>query len=463
MMANEPLLIRGARLIDPSTGMDMIGDILVVDGNIQRAGPAIRNGDVPSGCRVIEASGLLACPGFIDLHVHFREPGYEDKETIATGSLAAARGGFTTVCCMPNTDPAMDNASVVDYVLRRAREADLIRVLPIGCVTKGREGKELAELWELSQAGAVGFSDDGSPVADPNLMRQALAYSSSLGLPIIQHAEDPNLSQDAPVNEGELSNRLGLRGWPAAAEETMVARDIALTQLTGGRLHLAHLSTAGSVELVRQAKERDLPITAEVAPHHLTLNERWVQGHDEERPLSGPLTSTAYDTNAKVNPPLRTERDVEALITGLRDGTIDAIATDHAPHVVTDKLVTLDDAAFGISGLETALGALMGLVHQSHLTLNILVERLTAGPARLLGQRYTSLGTIREGATADIVLVDPDRDWVVRGEEFASKGKNTPLEGMTLRGMVVATISGGRIVHSVLLDAQPVAVGEANG
>lgn len=463
MMANEPLLIRGARLIDPSTGTDMIGDILVVDGNIQRAGPAIRNGDVPSGCRVIEASGLLACPGFIDLHVHFREPGYEDKETIATGSLAAARGGFTTVCCMPNTDPAMDNASVVDYVLRSAREADLIRVLPIGCVTKGREGKELAELWELSQAGAVGFSDDGSPVADPNLMRQALAYSSSLGLPIIQHAEDPNLSQGAPVNEGELSNRLGLRGWPAAAEETMVARDIALAQLTGGRLHLAHLSTAGSVELVRQAKERDLPITAEVAPHHLTLNERWIQGHDEEGPLSGPLTSTAYDTNAKVNPPLRTERDVEALITGLRDGTIDAIATDHAPHVVTDKLVTLDDAAFGISGLETALGALMGLVHQSHLTLNILVERLTAGPARLLGEKYASLGTIREGVTADIVLVDPDREWVVRVEEFASKGKNTPLEGMTLRGMVVATIRGGRIVHSVLLDAQPVTVGEANG
>jgi len=463
MIANEPLLIRGARLIDPSTGMDMIGDILVMDGNIQRAGSAIRNGDVPSGCRVIEASGLLACPGFIDLHVHFREPGYEDKETIATGSLAAARGGFTTVCCMPNTDPAMDNASVVDYVLRRAREADLIRVLPIGCVTKGREGKELAELWELSQAGAVGFSDDGSPVADPNLMRQALAYSSSLGLPIIQHAEDPNLSQDAPVNEGELSNRLGLRGWPAAAEETMVARDIALAQLTGGQLHLAHLSTAGSVNLVRQAKERNQPITAEVTPHHLTLNERWVQGHDEEGPLSGPLTSTAYDTNAKVNPPLRTERDVAALITGLRDGTIDAIATDHAPHVVTDKLVSLNDAAFGISGLETALGALMGLVRQSDLTLNILVERLTAGPARLLGEKYASLGTIREGATADIVLVDPDREWVVRVGEFASKGKNTPLEGMTLRGMVVATISGGRIVHSVLLDAQPMAVGEANG
>jgi dihydroorotase len=463
MIANEPLLIRGARLIDPSTGMDMIGDILVMDGNIQRAGSAIRNGDVPSGCRVIEASGLLACPGFIDLHVHFREPGYEDKETIATGSLAAARGGFTTVCCMPNTDPAMDNASVVDYVLRRAREADLIRVLPIGCVTKGREGKELAELWELSQAGAVGFSDDGSPVADPNLMRQALAYSSSLGLPIIQHAEDPNLSQDAPVNEGELSNRLGLRGWPAAAEETMVARDIALAQLTGGQLHLAHLSTAGSVNLVRQAKERNQPITAEVTPHHLTLNERWVQGHDEEGPLSGPLTSTAYDTNAKVNPPLRTERDVAALITGLRDGTIDAIATDHAPHVVTDKLVSLNDAAFGISGLETALGALMGLVRQSDLTLNILVERLTAGPARLLGEKYASLGTIREGGTADIVLVDPDREWVVRVGEFASKGKNTPLEGMTLRGMVVATISGGRIVHSVLLDAQPMAVGEANG
>ena len=463
MTAGEPLLIRGANLVDPSTGMDLVGDILVVDGRIQRAGPAIRNGDVPRGSRVIEANGLLACPGFIDLHVHFREPGYEDKETIATGCLAAARGGFTTVCCMPNTNPAMDNASVVDYVLRRASEADLIRVLPIGCVTKAGAGKELAELWELSQAGAVGFSDDGSPVADPHLMRQALTYSRNLGLPIIQHAEDPSLSQDAPVNEGELSNRLGLRGWPAAAEETMVARDIALTELTGGRLHLAHLSTAGSVELVRQAKERALPVTAEVAPHHLTLNESWVRGHDEAGPLSGPLTLAAYDTNAKVSPPLRTDRDVEALIAGLRDGTIDAIATDHAPHVVTDKLVTLDDAAFGISGLETALGALMGLVHKGDLTLNVLVERLTAGPAGLLGEGYSSLGTIREGAPADIALIDPDREWVVKSEEFASKGKNTPLEGITLRGMVVATIAGGKVVHSMMADAQPVAMGEASG
>ena len=448
------MLIRGARLLDPSTGMDQEGDLLVVDELIQQVGAVVRDGDVPPGCKVIPGAGLIACPGFIDLHAHLREPGYEHKETIATGVLAAAWGGFTTVCCMPNTSPAIDNASVVEYVLRRAKEANVVRVLPIGCVTKGRAGQELAEMWELAQAGVVGFSDDGSPMADAHLMRQALAYTRGLGLPVINHCEDLGLSQGASVNEGWLSNRLGLRGWPAPAEEVMVARDIALAELTGGRLHLAHLSTAGSVELVRQARERGIQVTAEVTPHHLTLDERWVLGHNQDGPLDGPITAAAYDTAAKVNPPLRTQRDVDALIAGLQDGVIDAIATDHAPHAVTDKLVTYDDAAFGISGLETALGALLGLVHRGELGLDVLVERLTAGPARVLGKEYEHLGTLRQGTTADVVLFDPQQEWVVLGEELASKGKNTPLEGVTLRGRVGATVAEGRLVYSAPGSAQ---------
>ena len=355
------------------------------------------------------------------------------------------------------TNPPMDSSSVVEYVLGKAREAGTVRVLPIGCVSKGRAGHELAEMWEMAQAGVVGFSDDGSPVADPHLMRQALSYSSGLGLPIINHCQDTGLSQEGVVNEGWLSHRLGLRGWPAAAEDVMVARDIALAELTGGRLHLAHLSTAGSVELVRRAKERGLPVTAEVTPHHLTLDESWVVGHDKEGPLAGPLGLSAYDTNSKVNPPLRTRRDAEALIAGLRDGVIDAIATDHAPHAITDKLVTFDDAEFGISGLETALGALMGLVHRGEISLNLLVERLTVGPQRVLGdppQADKHLGTLRQGAPADVVLFDPEQEWLVRSEDMVSKGKNTPLDGVTLRGRVVATVAGGRLLYSALPESE---------
>ena len=451
----EALLVRGARIVDPSAGLDQEGDLLVVGGRIHHVGSSVRDGDIPPGCGVVSGVGLVACPGFIDLHAHFREPGYEHKETVATGSMAAARGGFTTVCCMPNPNPPMDSSSVVEYVLGKAREAGTVRVLPIGCVSKGRAGHELAEMWEMAQAGVVGFSDDGSPVADPNLMRQALTYSRGLGLPIINHCQDTGLSQGGVVNEGWLSHRLGLHGWPAAAEEVMVARDIALAELTGGRLHLAHLSAAGSVELVRRAKERGIPITAEVTPHHLTLDESWVLGHDKDGPLAGSLTLLAYDTNGKVNPPLRTRRDQEALIGGLRDGVIDAIATDHAPHAITDKLVTFDDAEFGISGLETALGALLGLVRRGDISLEVLVERLTLGPQRVLGDGYKQLGTLRRGAPADVVLFDPDQEWLVRADEFASKGKNTPLEGVTLKGKVVATIAGGKLVYSALPELQP--------
>ncbi len=452
MNGANSLLIRDVRLIDPHRGMDEAGDLLIVDGVIKQAGGTVRNGHAPPGCRVIQGDGLVACPGFIDLHVHLREPGYEDRETVATGVEAAVRGGFTTICAMPNTNPAMDNASTVEFVLRQAAAAGKARVLPIGSVTKGRAGKELAEMWELAQSGAVGFSDDGSPVADSHLMRQALAYAGGLGLPVMQHSEDTELSQGAPVNEGHISNRLGLRGWPAAAEETMIARDISLAQLTGGHLHVAHLTTAGAVDLVRLAKQQGIKVTAEVTPHHLVLDESWALGHDKDGPLSGPLGTEAYDTLSKVNPPLRTKRDVEALVAGLRDGTIDAIATDHAPQTVIDKLVTYDDAAYGFSGLETALGLLMRLVHGGQVELSALVAGLTTGTLSVLGREYVHLATLQEGTTADVVLFDPEKEWVVRSEEFASKGKNTPLEGVALKGRVAATIAGGRIVHSEVTE-----------
>ena len=454
MTEGSPILIRGARLIDPTTGSDTVGDLLIIDGVIHSARKNIRDGSIPPGTSVVAHPGLAVCPGFVDLHAHFREPGFEDHETIQTGVQAAARGGFTTVCCMPNTRPAMDNASVVDYVLKRAREADGIRVLPIGCVSKKREGKELAELWEMAQSSVVAFSDDGSPVATAHLMRQALSYAQGLALPVIDHCEDLTLTKDAPVNEGWLSNRLGLAGWPAVAEETIVARDIELANLTKGHLHLAHLTTARSVAMVRRAKERGLPVTAEVTPHHLTLSEEWVLGHDDNGPITGPLSTHAYDTSTKVNPPLRTQQDIEALLLGLADGTIDAIATDHAPHAITAKLVSYDDAAFGISGLETAFGALMQLVHDGSLSMSTLIARLTTGPLQILPQEYLELGSLREGTTADLVLFDTDQVWTVRGEDFASKGKTTPLEGVALRGQVMGTISGGRMIHSSLKQSQ---------
>ncbi len=451
----EALLIRSARILDPSTGMDQVGDLLVMDGRIQQVGETVRDGDVPLGCRVVQGEGLVVCPGFIDLHCHLREPGYEDRETIATGSLAAALGGFTTVCCMPNTTPPMDSAGIVEFVKRKARQAGRVRVLPIGCVSKGRQGRELAELWELAQAGVIGYSDDGSPVADSNLMRQALSYTSALGLPIINHCEDQALTAGASINEGWVSNRLGLVGWPGVAEEGMVARDIALTELTGGTLHVAHVTTARSVELVRRAKERGLRVTAEVTPHHLTLTDEWVLGHDPVGTLDMPVTLDAYDSTAKVNPPLRGQADVEALIAGLREGVIDAIATDHAPYSVTEKAVPLEEAGWGISGLETAVGALLMLVHRREIDLMSLVARLTTGPGSFLGDAYEGLTTLRAGTEADLILLDPDAEWVVRTDSFVSKGKNSPLEGVTLRGRVVMTVVDGGVIYE-LVDGVPV-------
>ena len=387
------LLIKGGRLIDPSQGIDGIADLLVEDGVVSGMAQHI---DPPEHAEVIDATGMIVSPGFIDVHCHLREPGFEDKETIATGTLAAARGGFTTVCAMPNTNPTMDTASTLEYVLRKARDEAAVRVLPIGCVTKQSKGAELAEMGELAEAGAIGFSDDGNPVVNSNIMRQALSYSSALGLPIINHCEEPSLFHGGSMNEGWISNRLGIKGIPNSAEDIMVARDINLAELTGGRYHVAHLSTAGALELVRRAKERGMKnVTAEVTPHHLTLTDEAILGRTADGSNGSgayaPLTSAAYDTTAKVNPPLREQADMEAMIQGLRDGVIDLIATDHAPHNRTDKECTFHEAAFGISTLETALGQLMALVHSGAIDLPLLIEKMTLAPARFL--RRTDIGT----------------------------------------------------------------------
>jgi dihydroorotase len=438
------ILLQSPRIIAPSQGLDVVGDVLIQDGKILSAGERLASGAIPDGCQVIPASGLVACPGFIDLHCHLREPGFEYKETVATGTRAAARGGFTTLCCMPNTEPPIDNAAVVDFVLRRARSEGLVRVWPIGCVTKGRKGKELAEMEELVTAGVVAFSDDGDPVYDPHLMRLALTYSLDLGRPISNHCQERSLSRAGVMAEGWVATRLGLPGIPAAAEEAMIARDIALAELTGGRLHLAHLSAAGSVSLVRQAKERGIAVTAEVCPHHVTITDQWALGAREIDAEAAGLHS--YDTFTKVYPPLRSQQDVDTLVSALAEGVIDCVATDHAPHELASKQVTYQEAAFGISVLETALGSLLQLVHQGKIGLSDLIERLTVGPARVLGPDFTELATLKPGTPADVVLFDPEREWVVDTREFASKGKNTPLEGVRLKGQVLATLVEGRVV-----------------
>ena len=443
MAQAQQILIKGGRLIDPSQRIDRISDLLLADGVVSASAPHI---DPPEHARIIDAAGLVVAPGFIDLHCHLREPGFEDKETIATGTLAAARGGFTTVCAMPNTNPTMDTRATLEYVLRKARDEGVARVLPIGCVTKRSAGVELAEMGELAEAGAIGFSDDGNPVADSNIMRQALSYASALDLPVINHCEEPALFHGGAMNEGWVSNRLGVKGIPNSAEDIMVARDIALAELTGGRYHVAHMSTAGALEHVRRAKERGTAaVTCEVTPHHLTLTDEAALGDAGAGGAYAPLTPAAYDTFAKVNPPLRVQADVDAMIAGLRDGVIDIIATDHAPHNLTDKQCTFQEAAFGISVLETALGQLMSLVHSGAIGLPLLIEKLTYAPARIL--RRPDLGALKIGAPADVVLIDPNAQWIVDTAKFASKGKNTPLNGATLRGRIAATLVAGKIAY----------------
>ena len=432
------LIVRGGRVIDPAHRLDQVADVVVEGGRIAYIGDSAgREGTV------LDARGAVVSPGFVDIHTHLREPGQEYKETIATGALAAGHGGFTTVCAMPNTVPPVDNRSVVEFIQRQARGVS-VRVLVIGCVTRGRAGKELAEMGELADAGCVGFSDDGSPVADPALMRRALEYASAFHLPIINHPEEPSLAAGGVMHEGWVATRLGLRGQPAAAEEAMVARDIQLADLTGAHVHLTHLSTVGSVELVRQAKRRGLRVTADVTPHHLTLTHEAV--------LDAPgVEGAAYDTNAKVHPPLRTRADVDACVEGLRDGTLDAVATDHAPHAVTDKLCEFDAAAPGLTGLETALGLVLRVVGAGGITLPEALGRMTVGPVRALGLERCvgtpGLGTLQPGAPADLVVFDPTSLWTVTAASLRSRGKNTPLIGTELQGRVLLTVAGGSVVY----------------
>lgn len=441
MTSDRPILIKGGRVVDPSQGIDRIADVAIGDGKIL----GVDSGAELEHAQVIDAAGMIVCPGFIDLHTHLREPGFEYKETIETGTAAAARGGFTTVCAMPNTSPVMDSRSIVDFVLAKAAEEGVVRVLPIGAVTKGSKGKELAEMGELAEAGAIGFSDDGHPVSDDNVMRQALGYASSLGLPIINHAEVTSLSSGGVMNEGWVATRLGLKGIPSSAEEIMVARDIELARLTGGRVHIAHASTAGTIDLVRRGKDDGIDVTCEVTPHHLTLTDEKVMGHLGASGTFDVLTEAAYDTNSKVAPPLRSREDVEAMLEALSEGVVDFIATDHAPHGTVEKQTTFEDAANGISNLETALGSVMELVHTSSVPLPVLIEKLTASPAGFLGR--SNLGTLKTGSLADVTIIDPEIEWVVEPSEFCSKGKNTPLAGSTLKGRVVATVFEGQVVY----------------
>jgi dihydroorotase len=420
------LLIRNGRVVDPANGLDAPADVLVADGLVRRVGPALA---APAGTAVVDAGGRVVAPGFIDIHVHLREPGYEYKETIATGTRAAAAGGFTAVACMANTSPVNDTRAVTDYVLAQARTGGVVRVYPIGAVSRGLEGRELAELGELAEAGCVAYSDDGRPVMDSGLFRRALEYAQAFGKPIVSHAEDLHLAEGGVMHEAFVSTDLGLRGIPAAAEEVMVARDIALAELTGHRLHVAHVSTAAAVRLIRDAKARGVPVTGEVTPHHLLLTDEAMR---------------TYDTNAKMAPPLRGKRDVEACREALADGTLDAIATDHAPHALADKEVELDHAANGIVGLETAVPlCLTHLIRERILDLPTLIRRFTAGPARVLDLPG---GSLTPGAPGDVTILDLEREWTVEPARFLSKARNTPFGGWRCAGGPWMTIVGGRVV-----------------
>ncbi len=420
------LLIANGRVLDPASGIDGVQDILVIDGRIDKVGRALK---APAGTERIDAAGAVVCPGFIDMHVHLREPGHEYKETIASGTRAAAAGGFTAVCCMANTLPVNDNRAVTDYILARARVEGVVRVYPIGAVTKNLDGAQLAELAELAEAGCVAFSDDGRCVMNAEIYRRAMEYSLPFGAPVISHAEDCHLARGAEMNEGIVSTELGLSGQPAAAEEVMVARDIVLAELTGAHLHIAHISTAGAVRMVREAKARGVKVTAEVTPHHLLLTDE---------------AARSYDPNVKMAPPLRTKRDVEALVEALADGTIDCVATDHAPHALSEKEDEFALAANGVVGLETAVPLLLDrLVRPGVIDLATLVTRLSAGPARLLNLPG---GTLAPGANADITVLDLEQPWTVSPARFRSRARNTPFSGFTGLGAPTMTIVGGAMV-----------------
>jgi dihydroorotase len=422
-MGERMLLIHNGRVVDPARGFDGPADVLIEGQHIARIGAKL---DAPGADR-FDATGLVVAPGFIDLHCHLREPGNEPAETIETGTRAAARGGFTAVCCMPNTQPVNDNASVTRFVLDRAATGASVRVWPIGAASKGSKGDTLAEFGAMKDAGIVAVTDDGKPIATAKLLRHVMEYARSLDLPVIEHSEDPSLFLGAVMREGPTSVRLGLRGMPAATEAICVARDVQICALTGARLHIAHMSAKDSLDLVRDAKRRGLPVTCEVTPHHFTLCDEDV----------------LYDTRYKMNPPLASRDDREALVAGLADGTVDAIATDHAPHTQASKEVEFDRAPFGITGFETALGlALEALLHSGRAPLARLVELFTAGPARVLGKTRT----LAEGEPADITIFSTEQRTTFRAAESASKSRNTPFDGRSFRGGPMATIVAGRIV-----------------
>ena len=419
------LLIKGGRIIDPSQRMDRTADLLIEHGLVKSIDDSITT----EGVEIFDATGLVVAPGFIDLHVHLREPGDEYKETIASGAAAAVAGGFTSICAMPNTTPVNDNASVTRFIIDKAREAGLARVYPIGAITRESKGEELAEMAEMKAAGAVAVSDDGRPVMNNQVMRHAMEYARDHGLVVVDHCQDLNLAAGGVMHEGRYSTLLGLRGMSSAAEESHVARDIMLAELTGTRIHIAHLSTAGSVELVRRAKQENVAVTCEVTPHHLALTDAAVVG---------------FDTNTKMSPPLRSETDRAALIEGIRDGTIDAIATDHAPHHADEKMLDYDHAPSGVVGLETALGVALTVLHHSHgITLARVIEMLTIGPARAFSLPG---GTFAPGSPADITVFDAASEWTVDPQHFKSKSRNTPFAGWKLAGRVVVTLVEGKRV-----------------
>ncbi len=423
------LLLKGARVIDPAGDLDAPMDVLVEDGKIAGCKPGIK---APSGAKVLNLTDMILAPGLIDMHTHLREPGYEYRETVASGSAAAVAGGFTSIACMPNTHPVNDNRSVTEFILRKAAEANLANIYPIGAVSMNSDGKQMTEFWDLREAGVVALSDDGNPVMDAALMRRAMEYAYSLDLPVIQHCEDKNLSAGGLMNEGYPSTLLGLPGIPAIAEEIMVARDILIAEYTGTRIHFAHVSTAGSVRLIRDAKKRGLRVTAETAPHYFTLTDESLRD---------------YDTNYKVSPPLRGKTDVSAVKEGLADGTLDAIACDHAPHGRTDKEVEFEYAANGISGLETSLGLSLSLVHEGVLSWPELIAKMSCNPARILN---LPKGTLARGADADITVIHPELAWSVDAAAFHSLGKNSPFSGRKLKGRAVLTIVGGDIKYDGL-------------
>ena len=427
------LLIQGGHVIDPGR-FNGVADVLIENGKISAVGPTLA---APAGATVIQAAGQLVLPGFVDLHVHFREPGFEYKETIQSGTEAAVAGGFTTVCAMPNTNPVNDNQAVTEFMLERAKAAGNAHLYPIGAITKQSEGKELAEIGDLRRAGCVAISDDGKPVMNSLVMRRAMEYARAFDVPVVDHCEDLHLSEGGCMNEGLVSTELGLPGIPSAAEDVMVARNVSLAELTGARLHLAHISTAGSVRMVREAKARGLKVTAEACPHHFTLTEELTRG---------------YNTHAKMNPPLRTSQDVQAIKDGLRDGTIDVIATDHAPHATQEKQQEFTEAPFGIVGLETALPLTLALVEEGVLTLESAVDKLATAPAKAFS---LNAGTLAVGAPADVAIVDPNREWQVDPSRFRSKSRNTPFAGWKVKGRVTTTIVSGRVVFELDRPGRP--------